>query len=129
MKHQGWPYEFKPKPWDEIHSFLSGMAAQDSQFQYLVDVVQSVIDSGSVGDLAATTSMHDLVVVAFPVPEPPFGVVIVRAPGSIANPPLGNVIIEHISGVGRDDKIQRPAAETVALFWRFMIEKFGVSAR
>lgn len=93
----------------------------------MVDVVQSVIDSGKTGALAGTTSMHDLVVVPTPVPEPPFGVVIVRSPSSLAHPPAGTVIIEHQSGVGRDDKIERPVNETVPLFWRFMIEKFGVS--
>lgn len=93
----------------------------------MADVAQSVIDSDKTDALAATTSMHDLIVVSTPVPEPPFGVVIVRSPSSLANPPVGAVIIEHQSGVGRDDKIERSVDEAVPLFWRFMIEKFGIS--
>ena len=93
----------------------------------MVDIVQSVIDAGATDSLAATTSMHDLVVVPTPIPQPPYGVVIVRAPGSLAHPPIGSVIIEHRSGVGRDDKIERPVDQAVPLFWRFMIEKFGLS--
>ncbi len=27
---------------------------------------------------------------------------------------------------GHDDRVVRPVAETVPLFWRFMIEKYGV---
>jgi hypothetical protein len=27
---------------------------------------------------------------------------------------------------GYDDRIERPASDAVPLFWRFMIEKFGV---
>ncbi len=30
------------------------------------------------------------------------------------------------SVTGHDDQIARPVAEAVPLFWRFMIEKFGV---
>jgi len=38
----------------------------------------------------------------------------------------GAVLIEHRSITGHDDKITRPSAEAVTLFWRFMIEKFGI---
>ena len=127
MKHQGWPYEFRAKPWTEIHGFLGGMATEHPQFQHMADVVQSVIDSGKSDALAGTTSMHDLVVVPTPLPEPPFGVVIVRSPSSLVRPAVGTVLVEHQSGVGRDDKIERPVNEAVPLFWRFMIEKFGIS--
>ncbi|MFC7597545.1 hypothetical protein ACFQU3_19675 [Terrabacter sp. GCM10028922] len=71
--------------------------------------------------------MHDLIVVAAPIPEPPYGVVAVRAPGSPRRPREGHVLIEHLSVTGHDDKIERPVAEAVPLFWRFMIEKFGVA--
>jgi hypothetical protein len=36
------------------------------------------------------------------------------------------VLIEQQSLTGHDDRIERLASEAVPLFWRFMIEKFGV---
>jgi hypothetical protein len=59
-------------------------------------------------------------VVAQPIPEPPYDLVAVRTP------PEGRVRIEHMAVTGLRDKIERPANEAVPLFWRFMIEKFGV---
>jgi hypothetical protein len=38
----------------------------------------------------------------------------------------GCVLIEHLSITGRNDRIERPVAEAVPLFWRFLVEKFGV---
>jgi len=35
-------------------------------------------------------------------------------------------VIEEMSLTGHRDLIERPAAEAVPLFWRFMIEKYGV---
>lgn len=40
----------------------------------------------------------------------------------------GGVFIEHRSVTGHDDGIFRDGAEAVPLFWRFMIEKFGVES-
>jgi len=60
--------------------------------------------------------MHDLVVVSVPIPEPPYGVVAVRAPGSLRSPRDSHVLIEHMSVTGHDDRIERPVAEAVALF-------------
>ena len=33
---------------------------------------------------------------------------------------------QRVTHTGRNDCIERPATEAVGLFWRFMIEKFGV---
>jgi hypothetical protein len=55
--------------------------------------------------------------------------VIVRAPYSLAHPALGHVIIEHLSTTGYNDLVDRPVADAVPLFWRFMIEKFGISSK
>ena len=52
--------------------------------------------------------------------------VVVRAPGSLHPPRAGCVLVEHLTGTGRDDRIESPTADAVPLFWRFMIEKFGV---
>jgi hypothetical protein len=92
----------------------------------MADIVESVIRSDAVGLLAGCTSMHDLVVVPRPLPDPPYGAVIIRAPGSLVEPKVGEVIIEHTSVTGRHDLIARPVAEAVPLFWRFVIEKYGI---
>jgi hypothetical protein len=63
-----------------------------------------------------------LIVVSTPVPDPPYGVAIVRAQTT------GHVRIEHLSRTGYHEDIERPQEEAVPLFWRFMMEKFGVSS-
>jgi hypothetical protein len=122
----GWPHTFRPRPWDDIASFLGDMAERDVSFAYMAAVVDSVLESGAAQSLAGMTSMHDLVVTPTPVAQPPVDVVIVRAPSSLHSPSSGNVRIEQQSLTGHDDRIERPATEAVPLFWRFMIEKFGV---
>jgi hypothetical protein len=102
------------------------MADRHVEFRHMSDIVRSVLASDQNGALAACTSMHDLIVVPMPIPESPYGVVAVRAPGSIHRPATGFVRIEHLSTTGHDDVIDRPVADAVPLFWRFMIEKFGV---
>jgi hypothetical protein len=74
--------------------------------------------------LAGTTAMHDLIVLPVPVPDPPCGIIAVRAPDSVPFP--GHVVIEHLSCTGRNDRIERPAADAMPLFWRFMITKYGI---
>jgi hypothetical protein len=50
----------------------------------------------------------------------------VRAPSSLRHAPAGQVRIEHLSSTGRNESVDRPPAEAVALFWRFVIEKYGI---
>ena len=116
---------FRVREWADIRSFLAEMAARNPSLGYLVDIVDSVLVGERASALCATTSMHDLIVSTMPVPDPPFGVIAVRAPGSVRPPSDGNVLIEHLSVTGHNDRIERPAAEAVPLFWRFAIEKFG----
>jgi hypothetical protein len=117
---------FRPTEWAEIRRFLGGMAERDHRFAYLVEIVESVMVSGLDGNLAATTSMHDLIVAVLPLREPPFDVIAVRVPGSLREPPSGQVLIEHLTPTGHDDGITCPIAEAVPLFWRFVSEKFGL---
>mgnify|MGYP001383631714 CR=1 FL=1 len=127
MRTLGFPYPFRQTPWDEIADFLGGMADRNPGFQHMADIVNSVIDSRSTELLAAFTSMHDLMVVATPIPDAPVDLVAVRAPGSLhPASPDGLVLIEHLTVSGNNDRIERPVAEAVPLFWRFMIEKWGV---
>lgn len=127
VKTLGFPFPFRQTEWSEISEFLGGMAERYPSFQYMADVVTSVIDSRSTDLLAASTSMHDLLVVATPIPDAPVDLVAVRAPGSLRAPSRdGLVLIEHVTVSGHNDRIERPVAEAVPLFWRFMIEKYGV---
>jgi hypothetical protein len=126
VRTHGWNHPFPDRSWEDIASFLDGMALRDESFSYLSAIVHSVLDTPAAGLLAGRTSMHDLVVTATPVPEPPLDVVIVRAPSSLHPPPSGQVLIEQQSLTRYNDRIERPTAEAVPLFWRFMIEKFGV---
>jgi hypothetical protein len=102
------------------------MVDRHPEFAYLVEIIDSVIEGDRESQLAATTSMHDLWVASVPVQEPPLDVIVVRAPGWPHGPAAGNVLIEHLTVTGRNDRIERPAVEAVPLFWRFVIEKFGV---
>jgi hypothetical protein len=106
---------------------MDAMVTKHEEFRHMEAIVQSVLDSDATARLAAYTSMHDLIVVGVPIPEPPYGVVAVRAPGSLHPPRDGHVLIEEMFVTGHDDKIERPVVEAVPLFWWFMIEKYGIA--
>jgi len=121
-----WVDRFDEVPWSTIATRFHEMAAEHSDFRHMADIADSVLTSGGEQHLTALTSMHDLVVAARPVPErPPIDVVIVRSPSS-GQVSAGGVFIEHRSATGHDDRIFRTSDQAVQLFWRFMIEKFGV---
>jgi hypothetical protein len=92
----------------------------------MADIADSVITTESSELLAACTSHHDLIVVATPIADPPYDMIAVRAPDSMYPPRAGHVLIEHLSCTGRNDRIERPVSAAVRLFWRFVIEKYGV---
>ncbi|GAA0620632.1 hypothetical protein GCM10010174_44110 [Kutzneria viridogrisea] len=92
----------------------------------MAEIVDSVRVCGADRQLAALTSMHDLVVAARPVPEaPPIAVLVVRSPSS-GHVGSGHVLIEHRSTTGHDDHLVRPSVEAVPLFWRLVAQKFGI---
>lgn len=84
------------------------------------ELVESIRECGA-DRLAGFTSMHDLAVTTAPVPDRgPIEVIWVR-------PRSGNaVLVEHWSVTGHDDRILRDGSEAARLFWRFVIEKFGI---
>ncbi|MEV6638938.1 hypothetical protein [Amycolatopsis sp. NPDC051371] len=126
LNSRAWPHRFDEVPWREIATRFDEMATRHPEFAPLADIVASVLARGGEQHLAALTSMHDLVVTARPVPEyRPIEVVVVRSPSS-GFVGAGGVFIEHRSVTGHDDGIFRDGAEAVPLFWRFVIEKFGV---
>ena len=127
VRTHGQTHPFHARDWNDIHRTMDEMAMKHEEFRHMEAIVRSVLDSEAVDRLAAYTSMHDLIVVDVPIPEPPYGVVAVRAPGSLRPPRDGQVLIEEMSVTGHNDRIERPVAEAVPLFWRFMIEKYGVA--
>lgn len=126
MRTYGRTLPFTASPWEEISRFLGGMALRFPEFGHMAAIARSVRASGMAAQLAGTISMHDLLVVTVPVPEPPYDVIAVRAPGSLHPPRAGHVLIEHLSCTGRDDRIERPVSEAVPLFWRFVSVKYGI---
>lgn len=124
--HRGWPYPFRPQPWADIAVLLNGLADRNPPFRHMADVAANVIRSDAVDLLAGCTTMHDLAVVPRPLPDPPYGAVIVRARGSLVAPTPGEVIVEHTAVTGHRDLIARPVTDAVPLFWRFVIEKYGI---
>lgn len=119
MRTLGWSGTFHEVPWDKIADRFRAIEQTHPGFSPMVDIVTSVIETGADQQLAGLTSMTDLIVVPRPVPEPPMDQVVVRWQWDF-------VQIEHVAHTGRNDKIRRPAEEAVRLFWRFMIEKYGV---
>ncbi|MEV0802044.1 hypothetical protein AB0I34_30390 [Kribbella sp. NPDC050281] len=122
-----WGRGFGERPWVDTRSFLGGMAASDPEFRYLVDVIDSVMDSGADVLLAGGTSMHDLMVTPHPVGPHVRDLIVVRAPSSLRPAATaGHVRIEHLSSTGYNDFIDRPPSDAVPLFWRFVLEKYGI---
>lgn len=117
---------FRSRPWTEIQDRFHEMAKSHPEFRHMADIADSVVECGKTGELAATTSMHDLVVARLPIAEPPVDVVIVSSPSSMNVVAAGEVRIDHLAVTGHDERLERPVADAVPLFWRFMIEKFGV---
>lgn len=93
MRSLGWTHQFLARPWPEVRAFLDEVRGMHDGGSYLFDICDSVIGSTVEDQLAITTSMHDLVVAPAPIGEPPYDVVIVRAPGSLHPPAAGNVLI------------------------------------
>ncbi len=127
MSSQAWPHRFDVVPWGVIVARFGELAAKHPECRPVAEISASVLACGGERGLAGLTSMHDLVVTARPVPDHrPIEVVVVRSPSS-GHVGAGGVVIEHRSVTGHDEQIFRPAGEAVPLFWRFMIEKFGVA--
>ena len=100
------------------------MMARYPEFTHMSAIVTSVLQSDGTSTLAGCTSMHDLYVVATPIPTH-WSAVQVCAPNTTFLK-RGMVRIEHLSAGGRLERIERPVADSVPLFWRFIKEKFGV---
>jgi hypothetical protein len=118
---------FSNQNWQDIHTFLSEMADEHPEFRHLASITASILASGVADQLAGQTSMHDLHVLPWPLQAGPVDPIVVYSPSSMERPPAGMVVIEHRASTSTADRIERPVAEAVPLFWRFVIEKFGVA--
>ncbi|MFD3428410.1 hypothetical protein [Nocardia fluminea] len=121
----GWTGDFHDVPWIEVARFYRRMSDRHPHFQHLTDIVDSVVRSGHDQDLAATMSMHDLIVTTRPVSEAPVEEVVVRAPGSLVSVADGTVVVECFSNV-HPGQIIGPVGEAVPLFWQSVATVFGI---
>jgi hypothetical protein len=122
----GYPYEFDAQPWDSILSTVKELSQTQPSLDYLVAIALSVIESGASAQIAGALWMMDLAVAELPVQTAPIDLIVVRGPSSLDRAPVGLVRIEHLTVSGHNDVIDRPYADAVPLFWRFVSEKFGV---
>ena len=127
--NSGWPYPFRPEPWEELAERYADLMGHLPKFAHMLSIIDSVRRSSAHAELGVFTSMHDLMIRPLPATDPPYDLVAVRAPGSLRRIKSGSVLIEHLSTTARDDCIERPVAEAVPLFWRFVAEKFCVTRR
>ncbi len=96
MRTMGWPHPFRQRPWSEIDAGFSGLAEQDPAYAFMSEIVRSVRSNRMEDKLAAFTSLHDLMVVAQPIPELPYDLVAVRSPVS-TNPHCADTFSSSIS--------------------------------
>jgi hypothetical protein len=114
--------------WNEVAERVRGYTGSNPKFRFLVDVIDSIRECGGQERLAGIWTLGGLVVTPLPIPdEPPIQEVILSLPGMGWGPTGEEVLIEHRAISGHDDRILRPSSEAVPLFWRFMIEKFGIA--
>lgn len=123
---RGWQTPIPSGRWEERLEEYESAVASGVPLQHMVDIVRSVIESGRAAELGSAMSHFDLIVASQPADAPPVDVIAVRTLAGLKPPKNGCVRIEHQSLTGHDDSIERPVSEAVRLFWRFVIEKFGI---
>ena len=116
MRTLGHPYDFTPQSWDEL-----AVESESGIHFYARPIIESIRHSNVADQLAGALWQGGLAVAAVPLSGPPIELLRVSAPCP------GIVRILHQTHTGRNDEIDRPASDAVALFWRFTIEKFGVN--
>jgi hypothetical protein len=122
----GWEWPIRKRPWADLATEYRELVEQIPQLAPMLAVIESVIENQMADRLAATTSLRDLVVTTSPASEPPIDVIIVRSAISMYPPAPGEVSIDHIATSGLTEHIARPVDEVLPLFWRFVLEKYGL---
>lgn len=120
------PHTFRSTPWPDILE----RTRREPSLSYLTPLVQSIAESPAASQLAGALWVNQLAVVEAPVRDAPLDVLIVSpVQGGNAGDEVTRVSVVHTTVSGRNDAIDRPLDDTVVLFWRFAIEKFGVVSR
>ncbi|XVU29078.1 hypothetical protein ACQPZJ_19035 [Actinoplanes sp. CA-054009] len=114
---------FDAVSWARIADHIAEHTAPHSPI--MADLVASIRISAP-DRLAGFTSMHDLAVTTTPIPPDSLIDVLWIRPQPAATPDSQDVLIEHCTATGWDDRIVRPAPQALALFWRFTHEKWGI---
>ncbi len=117
---------FRGRPWEEIREWYAALGWPE--LQPLVDVVDSILACGGAERLVATTSMHDLWVARLVDGAAASSVDLIKVCSAISMRPVrrGEVLVVHTSHSGQEEEISRPVIEAVPLFWRFVVEKWGL---
>lgn len=120
MNLGGFPWPFVGRSWretlDEYHEH-----ADWPTLAPLRSVLESVVDNQMEDRLALKTSMWDLLITSAPPSGPPVDIIVVRQPER-----RDEITIEHWATSGKTERITRPADEVLPLFWRFVLEKYGI---
>lgn len=126
VRTMGFPHAFHSTPWADILQ----RTVREPTLSYLTPLVHSIIASPAANQLAGSLWVNQLTVAEAPVGDAPLDLLIVSAieEGKAVNE-VTRVSIVHSTVTGRNDTIDRPLDDAVALFWRFAFEKFGVQSR
>ncbi|PKQ24495.1 MAG: hypothetical protein CVT65_02825 [Actinobacteria bacterium HGW-Actinobacteria-5] len=126
MNLGGWQYPIVKREWTDLLDEYRSAAENLPALAPLVSIIESVIQNQMQDQLAATTSMWDLVITTAPPGEPPLDVIVVRSSVSMNPPRSGEVRIEQFATSGLKEELTRSTAEVLPLFWRFILEKYGL---
>jgi hypothetical protein len=119
---------FKARPWPGLLDRYWDLADRYPEQLAMVEILHSVVDSDAANRLAGNYTIGGLHVVDVEHREPPYSVITVETYGrSNKSEPL--VAVWHVSSSGLREEIIRPVDSAVALFWRFVAEKFSIPRR
>lgn len=116
---------FQATPWAQLADHYRLPANGTSEHLAIIEIIDSVRACGADGVLAAARTIGALNVVDVDATEPPYSVLsvsIIPAGRTAA----GAVQVRHVSCSGLAEDIVRPLDDAAPLFWRFVIEKFGI---
>lgn len=124
----GWPWPWTRQPWAALAAEYRELVTELPAIAPVLAVIESVIENGMEDRLTASTALRDLLVTTEPPSDPPIDVIIVRSVMSMKPSREGEVTIEHVASSGLTESITRPDTNVLPLFWRFVAEKYGLSA-
>ena len=106
----GFPHAFHSTPWADILE----RTVRDTSLSYLTPLVQSIVASTAASQLAGALWVNQLAVAEAPVRDAPLDMLTVSAVQE--GDEVTRVNIVHMTVTGRNDAIERPLDDAVALF-------------